>query len=260
MTANLRRLERLRLKLHRLDPSRPLRTTAAAAAFVRERRVVMVSGHSSLPVLTEAIVGRAIRRSWMADPQVHRMYRVLTGLHKFDFLEVPLVLGKEVLIEPSLGPAVERIAADSDRMAAARRTLTPLARRLLERVDADGQVRMDRWRAPATEARRARLLLSRLLLVTTRELHTEAGYHTTIVSPWATSRISQQFAAGAARLSLIEAKRVLLTAAVRSAVLAPLREVTRWFVFGIGPLPALVDEGGLRRVTVKREIWLTAPQ
>src|SRR4030067_1897423 len=78
----LEALRAQRLRLHRLEPARPLRGPRAPAAFVRERAIVMESGASGLPVLAEAIVGRHLRGSWMADREVYRIYRVMNGVRR----------------------------------------------------------------------------------------------------------------------------------------------------------------------------------
>lgn len=255
----LRALLALRARLFRLGPSRPLRTVRQAAAFVKERRMVMASGRSGLPLITESIVGRHIRGSWMGDPEVYRIHGITHRLTSRDLLAVPLILGKETLIDSSLGPAIARIASDANRRQQALRQLTPLARQLLERVEVTGRVRMDRWGPPTRQARPARLLLERYLLVTGRDIHTERGYHTSIVMPWRASAISRRFAAAARRLTFEKAQDVLLLAAIRAAVIAPEREVRRWFAFGAGRIDALLAQGELQRLTVDGRAWLTRP-
>lgn len=256
----LRELQALRARLFRLEPSRPLRTVRQAAAFVKERRMVMVSGRSSLPLMTEAIVGRHIRGSWMADPEVYRIHAITHRLTSRDLLTVPLILGKETLAISSLGPAIARIASDSDRRGEVLRRLTPLARQLLEQVERTGRVRMDRWGAPTRRARPARLLLERYLLVSSRDVHTERGYHTSIVMPWRASAIAKRFAVAARRLTFEKAQDAMLLAAIRSAVIAPEREVRRWFAVGAGRIDALLAQGALQRLTVGGRAWLTRPR
>ena len=45
-------------RLHRLEPSQPLKDAADAAAFVRERRIVTETGHAGVPVLAHTIAER----------------------------------------------------------------------------------------------------------------------------------------------------------------------------------------------------------
>ncbi len=253
-------LQALRLKLHRLGPSRPLRDTGRAAAFVKERRIVMSTGRSSLPLLTEAIAGRPLAGSWMAHLEADRIYSILGDLAKYDVVVAPLILGKQVAMAASLGPAVERIASDPARRDRVLEQIPPLARRLLDQVEAEARVRMDRWSVPTKQARAARLLLERELLVVSSGLHTESGYHTSVVEPWARSKFSKRFSKEAARLTSEEAQDQLLLAAVRSAVTAPEREVRHWFVFGTGRIETLLAQAKLERLTIDTTSWLTCPQ
>ena len=258
MGSSPEKLQARRLRLHRLVPPRPLRNARSAAAFVRERQVVMSTGHSSLPVLAEAIAGRAIAGSWMASPEVYLIHKVLGGVRKYDVIAAPLILGKETFFVPALGPAVQRVAADPGRTETARTHLPPLARRLLKAVEAEGHLRMDRWGVPISRARPARMLLERALLVVGTETHTEGGYHTSILRPWRAGTIAQRFARRARALSFEAACATLLRAAVRSAVVVPETEIRRWFVFGSDAVEVLVGSGALLRLSGGRRSWISA--
>ncbi len=220
----------------------------------------MSTGRSSLPVLAEAIAGEPIAGSWMAHPAVYRIHRILVTLPKYDFASVPLILGKETVLDPSLGPSVERIAADPQRRSGARSQLSPLARRLLDEVEARGRVRMDQWDVPYREARRARLMLVRQLLVASREMHTERHYHTALIVPWSASEFSKRFSSDAPRVGLEEVVDQLLLAAVRSAILVPEREVRRWLIVGAERVKTLLEEGKLERLPGPGGFWLTCRQ
>lgn len=248
-------LEALQRKLHRLEPSRPIRTGPGAASFIRERRVVMCEGSSSLPVLTHAIAGRDIRGSWMADPEVHRIYRVWNKIPADAYVQVRLVEGKWVMVVPELGPHIDRIASDPARRERARADLPPLARRLLDEVERAGTLRMDRWDVPTKQARPARLLLDRLLLTASGGMHTEGGYHTAVVVGWADSSVSKRFASDSRWISYDDAIDEVIRASMRAAVVAPEREVRRWFPFGLDRLRSLVERGDLVQVGT----WLADP-
>src|SRR2546428_3595908 len=184
-TGRIKQLLASRLRLHRHMPSRPIRDARGALAFIKERRVVLSTGRSSLPSLAEAIAGRQLRGSWMANPEVFLIYKVLGKVHRADaIVTAPLILGRETLLDVTLGPAVVRIAGDPKRCNTARASLPPLAKRLLADVEAHGEVRMDRWPASTRRGREARLWLERLLLGVRRDLRTEAGCHTAVGNPW----------------------------------------------------------------------------
>lgn len=252
-TGRITQLLAVRLRLHRLKPSRPIRDVRAALAFVRKRRIVLSAGRSSLPVLTETIAGRLLRGSWMANPEVFRIYEIMGRVHRSDaVVSAPLVLGKETLLDASLAPAVARIAGDAKRRKAARASLPPLAKRLLADVEVRGEVRMDRWSSSTQRGREARLVLERELLVASHDLHTERGYHTALVIPWSRSKVAKRFARRAKLLTYDEACDALILSAVRSAVIAPEREVRRWFVMGAERIEELANEGKLRRFSAGR--------
>lgn len=260
-TDRVDRLLALRLRRHRLHPSRPIRDARGALAFIRERRIVLSTGHSSLPVVAEAIAGHPLRGSWMANPEVFRIYNILKKVHASkQVVSAPLILGKETLLDASLGPSVVRIAADPRRRETAISGLPPLAQRLLRQVEVEGEVRMDRLAISTAPGRKARLLLERELLIVSRDLHTERGHHTAVVMPWSRSKAAARFARRAMPLTYDEACDALVLAAVRSAVIAPEREVRRWFVFRADRVALLIAEGLVTRVRGGRAACLACPQ
>jgi hypothetical protein len=117
---------------------------------------------------------------------------------------------------------------------------------------------MDRLSVPTPQGRRARVVLERELLVVSRDLHTERGYHTSVVTPWAESSIARRFMRRARRLAYEEAQDLLVRAAVQSAMCVPEREARRWFVFGPARFDALVKQKQLRRFTSGRTKWLAS--
>ncbi len=247
------------MRLHRQSPSRPIRNAQEAIAFIHERRILLATGRCSLPALAEAIAGRALTGSWMADREVFRIYAMRKAVTKArSVVAVPLVLGKETLLDRSLAPAVARLAADPARRQIALSRLPPVSRRLLAQVEAEGEVRMDRVPIPTVQSRKARLLLERELLVVSKDVHTERGYHTAVVIPWAASTVARRFTRAARRVVYDEAEDLLIRAAVRSAVLAPEREARRWFVFGSDRFDRLVERGQLQRLVTGRITWLTS--
>ncbi len=212
-------------------------------------------------MMAEAVSGRALRGSWMANPEVYRIYDILKKIHtSHAVVAAPLVLGKETLLDASLGPAVARIASDQARRNAARAQLPVLARRLLDDVETHGEVRMDQWPAPTRRGRAARLLLERLLLVHSRDLHTQGGYHTAVVMPWSTSTIAIRCKDMARRLTIEEAQEQLILASVRAAVIVPEREARRWFTLGALQVDTLIARGTLDRTMAGKVAWLTVSQ
>ncbi len=257
---SIERLFALQLRRHRLHPSRPIRDVRGAVAFIRDRRIVLSTGNSSLPSLAEAIAGRPLRGSWMANPEGFRIYNILKKVYASRrIFSAPLILGKETLLDVSLGPHMVRIAADPRRREAVISRLPPLAQRLLKQVEEEGELQMDRLAVPTAPGRKARLLLERELLVVSRDLHTERGYHTAVVMPWSTSTDAARFARRAKHLTYEQACDALVLTGVRAAVIAPEREVRRWFVFGGERVQLLLDAGRLKRLRAGRTSVLTMP-
>lgn len=244
-------------RIHRLAPSRPLRDAADAVAFVRERRLVTETGHAGVPVLAHAIAGRELVGSWMAAPEVHRIYDLLTELAEQDLCFAPLLDGKVTVFDPSLGPAVQRIATDPPRRARLVAQLPPPAARLLQRVESEGDVRMDQAGLSTKEGRAARLRLERHLLVVSTAIHTERGSHVAVLRPWSESRLARRYHPSDGLPDLETSMDLLVEAAVRAAVVVPEREARKWFDFAAERIDALVASGRIERlVPAPRQRWL----
>jgi hypothetical protein len=209
-----------------------IRTAQEAKAFIRERRIVLVTGRASVPNLAEAIAGRALKGSWMAHPECHRIWDILCALEREPFVTVPLILGKRTMLDPSLAPALERLVKHHGERA--RAGLSKEGRALLRKVESRGRVRMDQ----TSGSRRARIELERAWLVRTREVHTERGSHASVLEPW-----NPRNGGG----TIEEAAATLVLAAARSAGRAPEREARRWFVYAGDAIDSLLQSNRLRR-------------
>jgi hypothetical protein len=244
-------------RLHRLEPSQPLQDVADAVAFVRERRIVTETGHAGVPVLAHTIAGRELVGSWMASPEVYRIYDLLNELAGQDVCHAPLLDGKVTIFDPSLAPAVQRIASDPGRRAALVAQLPPTAAKLLRRVEAEGDVRMDHTGLSTKEGRAARLRLERHLLVASTGIHTERGSHTTALRPWSTSRLAGRVQTADGLPDLETSMDLLVETAVRAAVVVPERDARKWFDFAAQRIDILIEGGRLERLTpAPRERWL----
>jgi hypothetical protein len=244
----LRAAEVERGRLHRLEPSQPLKHATDAAAFVRERRIVTETGHAGVPVLAHTIAGRELVGSWMASPEVYRIYDLLNELAEHDVCYGPLLDGKVTIFDPSLAPAVQRIATDPGRRAALIAQLSPAAAKLLRRVERDGDLRMDHSGMSTKEGRAARLRLERHLLVVSQGIHTDRGSHTSVLRPWSESQIARRCEATDGLPDLESSMDLLVEAAVRAAVLVTEREARKWFDFAAERIDLLVDAGRIERL------------
>ena len=229
------------LRQHRLDPAAPIADVDDGVAFIVTSGVVMASGKSSLPTLTEAIVGHPIKGSWMAAPEVQRIYDLWHAIDaRPEVTSAPLVQGKQVYVAAELSPSVAAIAADPDRRDRAVVALKPLERRLYDTVVDSGEVRVDEWTQisllTTSQVRTARTKLAALFLVSSEELHTDAGYHTVVLRP---------FVPAPSPLPFTDATRELLLAALRSCVIADAKEVRKWNDWSSLALDALIDDGAV---------------
>jgi hypothetical protein len=82
-----------------------------AAAFVRERGVVLVSARGRAPSLVEAIAGAPVAGSWWAHPEARHIFATLRAVTASeDILVCRLVGGKVTLVHRRLWPALARLA------------------------------------------------------------------------------------------------------------------------------------------------------
>jgi hypothetical protein len=246
-------LEARRDREHRITGT-PMRNVRQLRSWVRDRRIVLMTGKAAVPNMADAIAGRVLRGSWMANPEVHLIYRLISRLE--GFVSAPLVLGKSTTLDPSLTDAFYSVAADPRRQAAARSELSRDAARLLELLDGRPEVRMDAINMPTKQSRKARLELEREFLVHSYDIHTERGSHSSVIAPWESSELAQQHA-NRPLLPADEAADVLTDAAVRSAVLAPEREVHRWFTGSAAALARLLDAGRCGRHVAGKQSFIT---
>ena len=90
---------------------RRITTVDLALDFVREHGVVLASAKGPAPRLTEAIVGAAIKGSWWAHPQSHRIFAILTEVGESEqILACRLINGRITLVHRRLWPSLIRLA------------------------------------------------------------------------------------------------------------------------------------------------------
>jgi hypothetical protein len=241
--ATLAGLQRERLRRHRIEPSKPITDDDAAAAFVRDRTIVMNTAGSSIAVMAWAIAGRALTGSWMAHPEAHRIYNMIGALGPPAFLPVRLIDGKYVTVTPDVAAIVRTYADDAERVRGAEAELTPDQAKLLAAVRAEGEMRMDRWPGTTAERNALRRALDRRLLVVTEEIHADrGGAHVAVVRPWAAGDVALA-GPGASTEGFDGAVEALVQAALHSAVVAPVADVRRWFAHAGDGLSRLLGRG-----------------
>ncbi len=242
-------------RAHRLDGTCPPMTSVAdLVAWLCEVRLALVSGRSAVPNAAEAIVGRPIRGSWWGDRDSSLVYRLLEELEAVEagYLDVVLVDSKRTLVHPDLVPLIASVAAERGRRARAVDALPTPARQLLARLEKRAEDKAGGARAEAPADRGARGALEAALLARSVSMHTETGRHVSIMEIFG-------HLPAPATVSYRSALARLVEATLRSARVAPEREVLGWFR-KVEPDPGrrrdAVDSLTCRRLIDDRVVWL----
>jgi hypothetical protein len=251
------RLRKLRAARHRLDPPRPVIDVADAVAFVKDRQIVLLMGRDMVASLPEAITGRPIRGSWMADPAAQRIYAILSALPEARVPTTRVLAGKWTGLAPTLAPAVVRVALDDVRRARELARLPLTARQLFARVERASVIRSDELPWPASEVRRARNALERHMLIASRSIHTPSGRHVAELRSWREEPLVRRFEPKARKLAFENALERLLEACLWSAVIAEERAAHDWFADAAEGLSRMIAAGRVRRSGGRRPlVWL----
>jgi hypothetical protein len=158
-----------------------VRTEHDALELIHQKRVVTEVPATGTPSLVEAVAGGPVRGSWRSHAKGRLMYRLGRMLRASDeVLSVRLVEGKVAFVDPSLWPAVYRVAMEPSRRRRTLAGLSPQARELLTAVERDRVVHLDK-EGPWTKAREA---LEERLLVHVSETELEGGRHVTVLRSW----------------------------------------------------------------------------
>jgi hypothetical protein len=237
----------------RLTPDRALRTLAAAEAFLRDRGLLTRTAGCALPSLFEACHEDPYRpggtgfASWPATK-----YPWFSELAERGYLQTAVHRGKKLLVTGEVAGLLDSICrAEIERMRAADRGWG----RLLDHLAAAGPSSIDDLRTELglkrQELRSLRAPLERCGAIVSRSLQVTAGeghLHSSELARW-----DQAYPrTGDAEVSPRRALADLVVAGLRAAVVAPERELRRWFSWQWYWTDTLVDDlvrdGRLRRV------------
>ncbi len=126
------------------------------------------------PSVVSLVIGGPAKGSWWSHPKGREIYALLEQLSvNADVLAVKLIDGKATFVHRRLWPAVLAIARARDDVQM--KGLSPAARRLLARVDEEGEVQA---KGPAVKE------LDSRLLVHSTQVHTEGGSHALVLTSW----------------------------------------------------------------------------
>ena len=243
-------LEERRAYECRLTPDRALQTLDEAEGFLRDRGLLTRTADSALPSLYGACHEEAYKPGSSGFGEWPRTKWPWFGELAERHLVVAVHRGKNLLVAEEVAALLDPICrAEIERMRAA----DPEWARLLDHLAEAGpsnledlQVELD---LKPKELKSLRAPLERCGAIVARSLEVTAGgshAHSSELTRW--DQIYSSPAAGGVRDSLQE----LVLAGVRAAVVAPERELKRWFSWQWYWEDALVDElvsgGQLRRI------------
>jgi hypothetical protein len=248
---SLQELEERRLYECRLTPDRALQTLDEAEEFLRDRGLLTRTADSALPSLYGACheeaykpgsggFGEWPRTKWPWFGELAERGHLVVAVHR----------GKNILVTEEVAALLDPICrAEIERM----RAVDPEWARLLDHLAAAGPSNIEDLQVELElkpkELKSLRAPLERCGALVSRSLQVTAGgshAHSSEVVRW--DQLYTSSASGGVRDSLHE----LVLAGVRAAVIAPERELKRWFSWQWYWEDALVDElvsgGKLRRV------------
>jgi hypothetical protein len=195
-----------------------VRDLASVLALAREQRIVPFTDvDGPLTSFVGAIAGGRVRGSWWGHAKGRLIFNLGGELERSgEVLTAKLVAGKITLVHGSLWPALLRVVEDDGWRKARVAELSAAARDLLEALEREGELRLDRWAASRKLDAKGRRALARArgeleerLLVRFHEVHTDAGVHASLLETWARWPARDDVARAAAQLSLDEALAAL---------------------------------------------------
>src|SRR5712692_3131349 len=260
----LKRARDLRQKEHRLHPSLRLRTIDEIRQFVHGKGLVSVFGGNELPSVISAILGREWKPSgkgftsweewWSLKISGQNAGHALGQLGRAkDIIATRIFRNSKTLVSQNLWPILNPIVKHHLDLAAKHKILSGLEWQILKVLDGNGSTRTDHLRSllklqGKTHTSRFHSALSKLenyaLIIGYEDPHPERHLHANIWQPW-TMRISPGVK-GKPRLAYGNAVMELLAKTFDAALLAPEKEVEKWFQWESGLSEAkkqLLDSG-----------------
>jgi len=259
----LRNARSLREKEHRLRPSLRLKTLSEAQAFTQTRGIVSVFGGNELPSIVSAFLGREWKPSgkgftswlewWSIKIQGKSLGRTIPQLEQAgDIVSTRIFRKSKTLVSRPLWSILDPIVKHYRDQASERETFSKTDWNILEFIGEHGPIRTDRLRTELNLEDKSKTAsfhssLSKLesfaLIVGSEDPKPERHLHANIWSSWKT-RTRQ--GAGAGRLSYRDATEQLLMKTIDSAIIAPEKDVGKWFQWKQSCLEAktrLLDSG-----------------
>lgn len=156
----------------------PRRDLTQALALLEKK------GAFTLSELCAWVAGEEIRGSWWSHPAGREIFAVADGLeHSGGVLVCKLKGAKVTFVHERLWPALLRVVTDAAFRASRVTALSPSARALLAKVEAE-PVRTDLLGLEKKQRTKLQTELEASWLVHARSEHTESGRHATVLQRW----------------------------------------------------------------------------
>jgi len=236
----------LRAKEHKLHQPLRLTTLPQAEQFVQDKGLVSVLGGNELPSIISAFLGREWKPSgrgfsswlewWSLRVSGERLGKVLSNLERSKVVVPTRIFRRsKTLVSRQLWPSITPIARHFSEEASSDRTFSKLEKSTLELIGRIGPIRTDKLKDELgihgkTDSGKFHLSLSKLesyaLIVGSEDPQPERHLHANIWSHW------KSIAPDTERkpdISYAGAISQLLEMTLDAAVLAPEKEVAKWF-------------------------------
>lgn len=272
----LKNARALREKEHRLRPSLRLHTLREAEDFVQSRGLVSVLGGNELPSIISAFLGREWKPSgkgftgwldwWSLKVSGKSLGRSLASLERSkDIVSTRIFRKSKTLVSREMWPILDPIVRYHSALASSHDMFSEDEWKILEFIEDNGPTRTDQLREKLELQGKSHtgpfhVSLSRLesygLIIGHEDPSPERHLHANIWETWK-AKTNQRI--GRRRFSYEEAAEKLLSKTVDAAILAPEKEVAKWFQWKQSCLDAkekLLDAGRI----LQAETFLVTPR
>ena len=272
----LKNARALRASEHRLHQPLRLTTLRQAERFVQDRGLVSVLGGNELPSIVSAFLGREWKPSgrgfsgwlewWSLKVSGESLGRALSKLERSKVVVPTRIFRRsKTLVSRQLWPSLTPIIKHFSEEASADQAFSKLERSILDLIGRIGPIRTDRLKDELgvhgkTDTGKFHLGLSKLesyaLIVGSEDPQPERHLHANIWAHW------KSLAPDTKRnldVSYIDAISQLLEITLDAAVLAPEKEVAKWFLWKQEALEAkekLLNAGKI----IQAEDFLVTPR
>ncbi len=236
----------LRTKEHKLHQTLRLTTLPQAEKFVQDKGLVSVLGGNELPSVVSAFLGREWKPSgrgfstwlewWSLKVSGESLGRALSKLERSKVVVPTRIFRRnKTLVSQQLWPSLTPIVKHFSEEASGDRTFSKLERSILELIGRLGPIRTDKIKGELSirgkaDSGKFHMSLSKLesyaLIVGSEDPQPERHLHANIWSHW---KSIAPDAKGKPDTSYVDAISQLLEVTLDAAVLAPEKEVAKWF-------------------------------